>query len=163
MRTEEESSMVVIRVVLAEDHPQVRAGVRNLLSRASDIEVVGEADNGIQALHLVQELTPDVLVLDMEMPGLKGPDVARQLKADASPVRVLALSAYEDKEFVRNMLDSGAAGYLLKGDAPTMLIDAVRNVSRGEIGWISPQVAVKITGWMPNRAARSSPGDEAKE
>jgi DNA-binding NarL/FixJ family response regulator len=147
--------MTMIRVVLADDHAQVRAGVRSLLSRAIDIEVVGEADNGLQALHLVQELAPDVLVLDMEMPGLKGPDVARQLKANESPVRILALSAYEDREFVLNMLDSGAAGYLLKGDAPTLLIDAVRSVSRGERGWISPKVATKITGWRADRAAGS--------
>jgi DNA-binding NarL/FixJ family response regulator len=139
----------MIRVVLVDDHAQVRAGIRSLLSRASDIEVVGEADNGVQALHLVQELAPDVLVLDMEMPGLKGPDVARQLKAEASPVRILALSAYEDREFVLRMLDSGAAGYLLKSDAPTMLIDALRSVSHGETGWISPRVAAKMADWRP--------------
>jgi DNA-binding NarL/FixJ family response regulator len=153
--------MAVIRVVLADDHAQVRAGIRNLLSRAADIEVMGEADNGAQALHLVQELAPDVLVLDMEMPGLKGPDVARQLKAEAAPVRILALSAYEDREFVFSMLNNGAAGYLLKGDAPAMLVDAVRGVSRGETGWISPKVAAKIAGWLPTRTAKSSPGDEA--
>jgi DNA-binding NarL/FixJ family response regulator len=110
--------MTTIRVVLAEDHPITRAGIRNLLEKAADIDVVGEAGDGSETVRLVRELAPDVLLLDMELPGLKGVEVARQLQAARAPVRILALSAYDDKEYIRGLLSSGAAGYLTKEEAP---------------------------------------------
>jgi DNA-binding NarL/FixJ family response regulator len=122
--------MVRIRVVLADDHPIVRSGIRNLIEKANDIEVVGEANDGTQALRLVQELAPDVLLLDMEMPGLTGTEVARRLKGALPPVYILALSAYDDKQYILGLLSSGAAGYLTKEEVPEAIVEAVRGVSR---------------------------------
>ncbi|HLF26697.1 MAG TPA: response regulator transcription factor [Anaerolineae bacterium] len=139
--------MTTIRVMLADDHPIVRSGIRNLLERAPDIDVVGEANNGMEALRLVEELRPDVLLLDMEMPGLKGAEVARQLKATSSPVQILALSAYDDKQYIIGLLAAGAAGYLTKEEVPEAIIEAVRGVARGEQGWVSRRVAAQMATW----------------
>ena len=133
-----------LRIVLADDHPVVRGGIRMLLEQEPDLTVVGEADNGIAALHLVATLTPDVLLLDMEMPGLKGLEVAQRLRDQEAAVRVLALSAYDDEQYIFGLLDSGAAGYLTKDEAPQTIVEAVRGVARGEGGWISRRVAEKL-------------------
>jgi DNA-binding NarL/FixJ family response regulator len=141
---------MAIRIVIADDHTIVRAGIRSLLAGSPDIDVVGEARNGVEALRLVRELNPDVLVLDMEMPGLKGLDVARQLRAANASVRILALSAYDDQEYINGLLENGASGYLLKEDAPSALIEAVRGIARGEQGWISRRIqADNHTGHSP--------------
>lgn len=139
--------MTKIRVLLADDHPIVRRGIRSLLQTAPDIEVVAEAKSGQEALNLVSEMAPDVLLLDMEMPGLSGVDVAKQLKAARSGVRVLALSAYDDGQYVRNLLANGAAGYITKEEAPEMIIEAVRGVARGEEGWLSRRAMARMTAW----------------
>ena len=128
-------SLQNIRVVVADDHPVMRAGIRNLLNAENDIEVVGEAANGAEALRLVESAKPDVLLLDMEMPGLSGVDVARKIQAAGLPVFVLALSAYDDKTYVRGLLESGASGYITKEKPPQMIIEAVRAVARGEGRW----------------------------
>lgn len=133
-----------IQVVVADDHPIVRATIRDILNDALGIEVVGEARNGAEALELVAQLGPDVLLLDMEMPGLKGVEVARQLQETDSPVQILALSAYDDQQYVRGMLAYGAAGYLLKGESREAIIRAIRGVARGETGWLSRRIAARI-------------------
>jgi DNA-binding NarL/FixJ family response regulator len=140
--------MMQIRVVLADDHPVVRTGIKNLLGRYTDIQVVGEASNGDEALRLVDELTPDVLLLDMEMPGLKGVEVAQRLHSNSSNVHILALSAYDDKQYIQELLESGASGYLTKEEAPDTIIDAIRGVSQGEQGWVSRRVAAQMSVWM---------------
>ncbi len=145
--------MTKTRVVLVDDHPIVRAGIRNLVEKAPDIEVVGEASNGAEALRLAQELTPDVLLLDMEMPGLKGVEVAQQLNQAGSPVRILALSAYDDSQYILGLLAAGAAGYLTKDEVPETIIEAVRGVSRGEQGWVSRRVAAKMAAWTHSEAS----------
>jgi DNA-binding NarL/FixJ family response regulator len=132
---------------LADDHPLVRRAIRNLIENAPDIEVIGEASNGPEALRLVQELTPDVLLLDMEMPGLNGVEVARRLQATQSQVRILALSAYTDKEYILGALASGVEGYLTKEEAAQTLVMAVRQVAGGAQGWVSRRVAAKILDW----------------
>ena len=136
--------METIRVILADDHPVVREGIRSLLEQAPDILVVAEASDGAEALHLAEELTPDVLLLDMEMPGVTGVEVARRLRAAGSPVRVLALSAYDDEQYIFGLLEAGAAGYLLKDEAREGIVAAVRGVARGEEGWLSRPVAEKV-------------------
>lgn len=143
--------MIPIRVVLADDHPVVRAGIRNILNDAPDIEVIGEARNGPEVLHLVDDLAPDVLLLDVEMPGLTGIEVAQQLQQTKAPVHILALSTYDDREYIAALLASGASGYLTKDEAPYMIIKAVQGVARGERGWFSRQVA--------NRMATMKPGE----
>ncbi len=155
--------MTTIRVVLADDHPVARESLRNMFAGAAGIEVVGEAGDGTEALHLVEELAPDVLVLDMEMPGLKGVEVAEQLQAAGSPVHILALSAYDDKEYISGLLASGAAGYLTKGEVPQTIIDAVRGVARGEQGWVSRQVAAQMATWTRRKQERRDLTDREME
>ncbi len=134
-----------IRVVMIDDHPIVRSGIRMLLERAGDIVVVGEADRGDEAVKMVQDLQPHVLLLDMEMPGKDGLTVAREVKEAALDVRVLALSAHDDEEYIMNLLQIGAAGYLTKEEALDTIVDAVRGVARGEEGWLSRRAAARIT------------------
>ena len=124
--------MKTTRVILADDHPIVRASIRRLLEKADDIEVVGEAGDGIETIRLVEELAPDVLLLDVEMPGMKGFEVARRLQAAGASVRILALSAYDDKQYILAMLASGATGYLTKAEAPQTIIHAVREAVEGQ-------------------------------
>jgi DNA-binding NarL/FixJ family response regulator len=139
-----------IRVLLVDDHTIIRIGIRNLLANAPDIEVVGEATNGTEALQLVQELDPDVLILDMEMPGISGIEVAQNLRSQGSRVHILALSAYNDRRYVENVLKSGASGYLVKDEAPDAILDAVRGVAQGEQGWISRQIVNRLVDWSSN-------------
>lgn len=136
-----------IRVLLVDDHPVVRAGIRALLRSAADIEVVAEAKSGAEALTKVKELQPEVLLLDMEMPDISGVEVAKKLKAERSSVRVLALSAYDDAQYVKSLLESGAAGYLTKEEAPEMIINAVRGVAHGQEGWVSRRAAATMSAW----------------
>jgi DNA-binding NarL/FixJ family response regulator len=134
-----------IRVVLADDHPVVRTGIRTLLERADDIQVVAETGKGDEVFALIETLAPDVLLLDMEMPGLSGVEVAMRLKQHGSPVRVLALSAYDDEQYIRNLLLNGAAGYLTKEEAAESIVDAVRGVARGEEGWFSRRAIAQLS------------------
>jgi DNA-binding NarL/FixJ family response regulator len=135
-------------VILADDHPIVRAGIRNLLEQAPDIVVIGEASDGKEALRMVEELKPDVLLLDMEMPGISGAEVAHELMASGSTVHILALSAHDDKEYIQELLANGASGYLVKEEVPNAIVEAVRGVSRGERGWLSRRIAAKMSAWM---------------
>ncbi len=127
--------MATVRVAIADDHPVVRAGIRDLLEGADDITVVGEATNGTEALDLVNDEHPDVLLLDMEMPELSGVEVAQRLQAQSHPVRLLALSSYEEQEYVQGLLQNGASGYLTKEHAPKLILEAVRAVAQGEVRW----------------------------
>jgi DNA-binding NarL/FixJ family response regulator len=132
------------RVVLAEDNDFVRRGIRRLLNNVKDIDVVAEAKDGVEALRLVHELLPDILLLDVEMPLLNGIDVARRLRKEAGITRILVLSAYDDQEYIQEMLANGASGYLIKDEAPGRIIEALRGVAQGETGWVSPQVEAKL-------------------
>lgn len=136
------------KVLLVDDHPIVRTGIRNLLERSNEINIVGEASDGIEALKLVDELSPDVVLLDMEMPGMNGSEVAIRLKQAGSSVKILALSAHEDKQYIQELLANGASGYLVKDEAPETIIEAVRGVARGEQGWVSRKIAAKMTVWL---------------
>ena len=135
------------RVLLADDHPRVRKGMRNILQRNPDIEVVGEACNGLQAVEMVEKLSPDILLLDMEMPVMDGTQVAARLRELDSSVQILVLSAHDDQQYIQCMLDAGASGYLIKEEVPEILIDAVKGVARGEKGWVSQRVAEKLAKW----------------
>lgn len=133
-----------IRIVIADDHAIMRVGIKNILSRSNQISVVGEASNGAEAIKLVKDLAPDVLVLDMEMPVMDGVEVARRLQSTNSPVRILVLSAYDDRQYILEMLNMGASGYLIKDEAPDVIVDAVQGIARGEKGWISRKAAVRV-------------------
>lgn len=140
--------MSPIRVLLVDDHPVVRSGIRGLLEQAVDIEIVGEASTGEQALQMVEDAPPDVLLLDMELPDIQGTRVAQQIQLLYPKVKLLALSAHDDSVYVKELLELGAAGYLMKEEAPDVIIEAVRGVARGEQGWVSRRIAAQITSWM---------------
>ena len=128
------------RVLLADDHTVVRGGFRMLLGAQADIEVVGEAANGIEALQLAKDLNPDVVVMDVTMPQLNGIEATRRMNQEVPRIRVLALSMHKDAVYVREILRAGARGYLLKDSGEADLIAAVRAVARGE-GYLSPAVS----------------------
>lgn len=134
----------MIRVVIADDHHLVRQGIRALLEKAGDIEVVGEAADGCEALELVERLMPDVLIMDLVMPRLDGFQTMQGVVArSAGPTRVVILSMHSDKYLVRRALQEGARGYLLKDSVVEELLLAVRAASRGEY-YLSPAIAGSI-------------------
>ena len=130
----------MIRVFLADDHAMVRQGFRLILSSQPDIEIVGEAGNGREAVELAEKMKPDVIVMDVAMPDLNGIEATRRLSASAPRSRVLALSMHKDSVYVREILRAGARGYLLKDSIDTDLLNAVRAIARGD-GYLSPGVS----------------------
>jgi two-component system, NarL family, response regulator NreC len=123
----------IIRVVLADDHAVVRAGLKSLLGAARDIEVVGEASNGRDVLALVDRLLPHVVVLDLDMPQMDGLTATRELGTRRSPPRVLILTMHAEEEYLLNVLAAGASGFLVKNAADRELADAVRAVAAGDL------------------------------
>ena len=119
-----------IRVLLADDHASIRRGIRRILEKNSNICVVGEASTGMDALRLVQELKPDVLLLDIEMPGVKGIHVVRELRAKDVPVSIIILSACDDDYFIKEILKAGVDGYLHKSESPSKIREAISRVSK---------------------------------
>jgi DNA-binding NarL/FixJ family response regulator len=134
-----------LRVFLADDHPVVLAGVKALIGATEGMTVVGDAREGRSALRLASDLKPDVAVLDISMPGLSGAEVAELLR-DASPqTKILALTAHEDKAYLRQLLELGVAGYVLKRSAGEELVRAIRAVAAGGM-FLDPAIAGKIFG-----------------
>jgi len=131
---------MTIRVALIDDHRVLRDALRALLAVERDIEVVGEAGTGREALALATRFAPDVVVLDDGLPDMSGFDVARRLRADRTAARIVALSEHTDKRCVQEMLRAGAAGYVTKSAAGKELVRAIRAVARGQ-GYLSPDVA----------------------
>ncbi len=136
-----------IRVLLADDHVLVRQGIRQFLAQAPDVEVVAQADNGAAAVQLVQELQPDVAVLDIHMPQMTGVEATRRIKQHFPAVRVLILTAYDDDPYIRALLQAGADGYVLKTERAEVLVQAVRDVHHG-LAALSPAVATKVVRQM---------------
>lgn len=132
--------MKKIRILLADDHVMVRQGFRMILAAQPDMEIVGEAGNGREAVELAERLQPDVVVMDVAMPELNGIEATRRLAASSPRTRVLALSMYKDSVYVREILRAGARGYLLKDAIDRDLLAAVRSVAGGE-GYLSPTVS----------------------
>jgi DNA-binding NarL/FixJ family response regulator len=124
--------MTNIRILLVEDHVITRQGIRELLRTEDDIDVVGEAGTGEEAIQLAVETKPDVIIMDVALPGINGVEATRQIKARRPSIAVLVLSAYDDDEYVFALLDAGAAGYLLKTATGDELVGAVRAVHNGE-------------------------------
>ncbi|MBX9932034.1 MAG: response regulator transcription factor [Methylobacterium sp.] len=132
-----------IRVVLSDDHPLFLEGVRSLLEIASDIDIVGEANSGARALRLITDLKPDVAVLDISMPSSNGISVTKQLVAAGSPTRVVILSFHDDRTFVREALDAGARGYVLKRSAGENLLQAIRSTYGGGL-YLDPAITEQL-------------------
>jgi DNA-binding NarL/FixJ family response regulator len=138
-----------IRIVLADDHPVVRAGIAGLLATQDDFEVVGEAANGREAIRLVEALQPDVLLVDLRMPVQDGVATIRALRADrpgaSSPPQVLVLTTYDTDTDILHAVEAGATGYLLKDSPPEELFRAVRATAQGQ-SVLSPTVASRLVG-----------------
>lgn len=132
-----------IRILLAEDHVVVRQSIRQLLDREDDLEVVGEASDGTEAVQLTTQLKPDVVVIDVAMPKLNGIEATKQIKALLPATAVLALTAYDFDQYIFALLEAGAAGYLLKDISGQELISAIRRVHHGE-SVLHPAVARKV-------------------
>jgi two-component system, NarL family, response regulator DegU len=139
--------MNIIRVLIVDDHPIIRQGICNFLSQATDLKILAETGNGDEAVRLAQELKPDVILLDMEIDGMSGLLVAQKLQKEGSPARILALSAHTDQEYVQELLQSGAAGYLSKDELSDLILSAVRGVARGETGWVSRNILGQFSEW----------------
>ncbi len=135
--------MSKIRVFLADDHQLFREGIRSLLSRAPDIEVVGEAGDGQDAVAQVKTLVPDVVLMDISMPGMNGLEAAAQMKETTPSAKVLILTVHESNQYVSQMLQVGAAGYVVKSVSSSELVSAVRAVQQGNV-YLYPSIAKMI-------------------
>jgi DNA-binding NarL/FixJ family response regulator len=148
----------MIRVVIADDQSLVRAGFRALLDAEPDIEVVGEASDGAHAVRLAKQVRPDVMLMDIRMPGLDGLAATREIAADASlvGVRIVILTTFELDEYVAEALRSGAAGFLVKDTDPAELIRAVHVVAAGD-GLLSPSITRRVIEQFAVHAATPAP------
>lgn len=132
-----------IRLLLADDHAVVRSGLRLLLEAQPDMEIIGEVENGEDAIRRTAELKPDVVLMDIEMPGMNGIEATRRIKRESPQTAVLALTMYEDDQYFFEMLQAGAAGYVPKRAAPDELASAIRAVSRGDV-FLYPSLAGRL-------------------
>ncbi|OGO46759.1 MAG: hypothetical protein A2W37_11080 [Chloroflexi bacterium RBG_16_63_12] len=132
-----------IRVILADDHAVVRQGIRQFLETGSNIAVVAEASDGLEAVQLIREHRPDVAVLDIQMPGQSGIEVTRTLRAERFPVGILILTAFDDEPYIRAVLQAGANGYVLKTADAQEIVEAVQAVNEGKSA-LDPTIARKL-------------------
>jgi DNA-binding NarL/FixJ family response regulator len=139
-----------IRIVLADDHAVVREGLKTLIHAQEDMVVVGECADGTSAVQAVAEVKPDVAVLDISMPGLNGAMAARQIIQSSPETKVLALTVHEDRSYLRELLDAGAAAYILKRSAADELIRALRMVAAGDL-YLDPSLAGKVVASLVGR------------
>jgi len=131
------------KILIADDHKIVRDGLRSLIDKQIDLEIIGEAEDGRATLQMTRELNPDVIVMDVSMPGLNGIDATRQIVNEFPDIKIIALSMHSDKRFVVGMFKAGACGYLLKDCAFNELIQAINTVLIGQ-SYISPKIATVV-------------------
>ena len=148
-----------LRVLLAEDHLTVREGLKRLVNEQADMEIVAEAGDGREAARLAQELRPDVVVMDVSMPGWDGLKATERLSKVCPQVKVLALTRHADHGFLTEMLKAGASGYVLKQSASEELIRAVRAVAAGQ-QYLDPTVTAKVVGSYAGARANRGPGSQ---
>lgn len=148
-----------IRIVLADDHVMLRQGTAEILSKQADIEVVGEADHGQQAIDLARRLRPDIVIMDVRMPVLSGIEATRQIRETLPEVQVLILTAHDDDQYIFSLLQAGASGYLLKTAPVTELVRAIRLVKAGESP-LDPSIARRVVLRMAGGAGSQPPGGE---
>ena len=150
-----------IKLMLADDHAVVRSGLRMLLDAQPDMEIIAEAESGEEAVTKVQELKPDIVLMDVEMPGMNGIEATRVIKGSVPETAVLALTMYEDDQYFFEMLKAGASGYVPKRAAPDELVNAIRTVSQGDI-FLYPTLAARLVNDYLNRDETTAPEtDEA--
>ena len=150
-----------IRILIADDHALLRQGIRNFLSLESDFEIIGEAADGEETIRRASELRPDILLLDINMPKGNGIEVATRLRETHPEIRILALTIHDDENYMMKMIQSGAAGYLLKDVEPSMMVQAIRRVHAGE-SFVEPSLTAKlfrgITDLEAQKPAPQAPG-----
>lgn len=149
----------LISLVIVDDHPIVRQGLCALLAAEPDLQVVGEASDGLEAVQLVGRLQPDVLVLDLKMPGLDGYEVARQVSERVPATRIVVLSMHRSEAYVLRALKCGAAGYVLKGSGVTELIQAIREVAQGR-RYLGPPLSERALELYIQKARGARPEPE---
>jgi DNA-binding NarL/FixJ family response regulator len=154
----EEPAMEPVRLVIADDHPLIRAGIRSLLQSIPNIEVVGEAADGVRALELVASLRPQLLLTDIKMPSMNGLQVAETVARDFPDVRVIILSMYSDEEFVTKAIRSNAAGYLLKDSTASEFEFAIKAAIRGEV-YVSPAISNRMMSRLKGLTSKAGQGD----
>jgi len=148
-----------IRVLLVDDHALVRGGILRILAEEPGIEVVGEAEDGRGAVSTALELRPDVILMDLEMPGMSGIEATREIVQADAAIRVLMLTIYDQDEFLFEALEAGASGYLLKGASIDELVGAIRVVAGGEVH-VAARMATKLVGDYLRRRQSGDTGDE---
>lgn len=146
---------MTIKVLIVDDHPVVRRGLANVLAGEGDIEVVGQAGNGLEALQLARDNKPDVVLIDLRMPEMDGVEAIRRMRAENAASRFIILTTYDNEEWVYEGIRAGARGYLLKDAEPEELISAVRAVMRGE-SLIEPVVATKLLDRFSELASKEA-------
>ena len=146
----------MIRVLVADDHPIVRGGIVALLSTADDIEVVGEAADGLEAVELAAELLPDVVLMDLRMPGIDGDEATARILAAHTATRVVILTTYESDASILTAIEKGASGYLLKAAPQEEILAGVRSVARGEVA-LAPSIAAMLVQRVAKPAVTLSP------
>jgi DNA-binding NarL/FixJ family response regulator len=146
----------VIRVLVADDHPIVRSGIVALLQTAQDVEVVGEASTGLEAVERAREVGPDVVLMDLRMPGIDGDEATARILADRPATRVLILTTYETDDSILTAIEAGASGYLLKAAPQEEILAGVRAVARGEVA-LAPRIAALLVQRVKSPAIALSP------
>jgi two-component system response regulator NreC len=148
--------MSEITLILADDHAMVRSGLRMLLEVQNDIRIIGEAENGTQAVQQAMSLKPDIVLMDVQMPDMNGIEATKELKRMVPETAVLALTIYEDDQYFFEMLKAGASGYIPKRAAPDDLVNAIRTVARGEV-FLYPTLAARLVQDFVNRQGVEAP------
>lgn len=157
-----------LRILVADDHELVRQGIKSILSARRNWKVVGEAANGIQAVRMVKSLKPNVLIIDITMPGMDGLEATRQIRRGSSTTKILVLTMHESDQMIRKILVAGALAYVLKSDLASQLAKAVHSVARGQL-FLTPRVIqIVLRGFLktehiPDGGGRSTPTPRERE
>jgi two-component system response regulator NreC len=153
----EEEEVTKLRILLAEDHAILREGIRSLLASGPDLEVVGEAEDGLSAVTQTKQLQPDLALVDLSLPLMNGTEAIRQIKQRAPATKVIVLTVHKSDEHVRAALDAGAAGYVLKDDHYEDLMAAIRSVVAGGT-YLSPKICGRVVSGYLGQASAQGPG-----
>jgi DNA-binding NarL/FixJ family response regulator len=157
-----DTTLQKIRVMVADDHPVVREGLTTMLARENDIEVLGEAQNGREAIEKARVLQPDIVLMDLRMPEIDGIEAIRQIKAENPKVKFIILTTYDNDEYIFKGIEAGARAYLLKDAPRSELFKAIRAVNRGE-SLIEPAIAGKVLDRLAELSRHSQPTETLSE